>query len=186
MPTPALDDGSLVDLQAGPPSSGRSRRTLRATTVMTGLGLAWLALITGLAVLAPILPIPDPTEGGRPLVARPMGDYLLGTDHLGRDLFARIVYGARTSLTVAILATALSMAVGVPLGLAAGFFRRRTDAVIVAVSDIMLAFPGIVLLLVVAAMAGASTRNLVFGIVFFEVPTYIRVTRANTLSFSQR
>jgi peptide/nickel transport system permease protein len=186
MLAPALEAGAVVDSPPRPASSRRSLRTFRATTVLTGLALAWLAIIAGLAVLAPILPIDDPTEGGRPLLARPLGDYLLGTDHLGRDLFARIVYGARTSLTVAVTSTALAMVVGVPLGLAAGFFRRRTDAVIVALSDIMLAFPGIILLLVVAAMAGASTRNLIFGIAFFEVPTYIRVTRANTLSFSQR
>jgi peptide/nickel transport system permease protein len=185
IPEPA-DFSSIDGVEPGGAAPARSARRMRMPSGMTAVALGWLGLEIGLAVLAPILPIPDPTEGGRPISARPLDGYLLGTDHLGRDMFSRIVHGARTSLTVAVSATGIAMVIGVSLGLAAGFFRRKTDAVIVGVSDVMLAFPGIILLLVIAAMAGASTRNLILGVALFEIPTYIRVTRANTLTFSQR
>jgi peptide/nickel transport system permease protein len=189
---------SAVDTLAveppGPPEDGpqsqasrrRRGRFSRRRGVLATVALGWLVLLVGMVVLAPVLPLPDPTEGGTNVFSPPLDGNLLGTDHLGRDVLSRTVYGARTSLVVAIAATAIALAVGVPLGLAAGFFGKKVDTVVVGLSDIMLAFPSMILLLVIAAMAGASVRNLIIGIAFIELATYIRITRANAIAFSQR
>lgn len=180
-----VSDVALPDVTAVVDSPVDVRRRA-PRQVLTWAAPAWVSLLVALAVLAPVLPIPDPNVGGIPVSARPFGDHFLGTDQLGRDMLSRIIWGARTSLTMAVLAVGLAILVGVPLGLLAGYFRGKVDAVVVAVSDIMLAFPGLVLLLVIAAVVGPSTRNLVLASALFQVPTYIRITRANTMAFAQR
>jgi peptide/nickel transport system permease protein len=162
--------------------SSRSRRfgTLRALAVM------WLASVVGLALLAPILPIPDPTEGGHGVGLPPFGEYFLGTDQLGRDMFSRVVFGARMSLLTVVLSVGMSMIVGLTIGLVVGYVKGKADTVAVATSDVILAFPDLILLMVISVLAAPSVRNLILAIAVFQLPTFIRLGRANTLKISQR
>jgi peptide/nickel transport system permease protein len=181
MSTPELTLGA-------PPRIGRRtrirRRFLRRPMAVTGLVLA--ALFTLMAIFAPLIAPYDAgaTDFGAPL-AGPSGNHLLGTDELGRDTFSRIVYGARASMQVGLLATALAMLVGVPLGLIAGYFRGWRDPVISRITDVMLAFPFIVVAVGLAAIFGPSLTNATIALVFLTMPGILRVTRGETLALRE-
>ena len=108
--------------------------------------------------------------------------YWLGTDTMGRDVAARLIYGARVSLAVGMLSPCIGFFLGGILGCLAGYFRGRLEAVIVAAMDVILAFPGIVLLLAITFYLGPSLRNLVIALGFLTIPAFSRVARAKTLT----
>ncbi len=108
--------------------------------------------------------------------------YRLGTDTMGRDVTSRLIYGARVSLLVGLLAPVIGFLLGGILGCLAGYFRGRMDSIIVAAMDVILAFPGIVLLLALTFYLGPSLRNLVIALGFLTIPAFSRVARANTLT----
>jgi peptide/nickel transport system permease protein len=151
------------------------------------LGLAWLAGLALAAAAARFLPLSDPqaTDVVNRLTP-PGGDFWLGTDQLGRDILARVVFGARVSLTVAIGASLIPATFGTVFGLLAGYFRGRLESVVMGSADIVLAFPGIVLALLVTAYAGASVTNLILVLGFLGIPIYTRIARATTIAFAQR
>ena len=133
------------------------------------LCVVWLVVLAIAAIGASWLPLPDPLETDflHRRVA-PNGDFWLGTDQLGRDTLSRIIFGARVSLSIALAASLLSAFFGVIFGLPAGYFRGRLEDAVVGATDIVLAFPGIILALLVAAYAGASLTNLVLVLGFLE------------------
>ncbi|HWX26816.1 MAG TPA: ABC transporter permease [Steroidobacteraceae bacterium] len=151
------------------------------------LCVVWLVVLATTAIGARWLPLADPLETDflHRRVA-PNGDFWLGTDQLGRDTLSRIIFGARVSLSIAIAASLLSAFFGVFFGLPAGYFRGRLEAGVVGATDIVLAFPPIILLLLVAAYGGASLTNLVLVLGFLGIPGYTRIARATTLNFAQR
>ena len=108
--------------------------------------------------------------------------YRLGTDTMGRDVTSRLIYGARVSILVGLLAPVIGFFLGGILGCLAGYFRGRLDSVIVAAMDVILAFPGIVLLLALTFYLGPSLRNLVIALGFLTIPAFSRVARAKTLT----
>jgi peptide/nickel transport system permease protein len=110
--------------------------------------------------------------------------YLLGTDTMGRDLVSRIVYGSRISLSVGLLAPMIGLLIGGFLGCLAGFYRGLLESTIVAFMDIILAFPGFVLLLAVTFYLGANLQNMIFSLGFLTIPVFCRVARAKTLALS--
>jgi peptide/nickel transport system permease protein len=130
--------------------------------------------------------------------AGPSGDFFMGADTAGRDLFVRIMYGARTSLQVAIIATGLAVAIGVTLGITAGFFGGKIDTLISRVIDIILSLPYLIIALGMAAVCSISKEGclgglvqpglslVVFIIVFFTWPYIARVVRGNTLSIREK
>jgi peptide/nickel transport system permease protein len=149
--------------------------------------VAWTTMVVVLAATANLLPLRNPIETDFTVISNwPDAGYWFGTDHLGRDIFSRSVFGARISLIVGLLAPALGLGVGISLGMAAGYFRGRTESIIVAAMDAIMAFPGILIVLAVTAYVGANTVILILLLGFLTIPAFMRVARANTLVFAQR
>ena len=147
----------------------------------------WIALLALAAIFASLLPLPDPTNidmlGKR---APPSLEHWLGNDQLGRDVLSRLIYGARFSLIVGLLAPVIGVVVGGTLGLLAGYFRGRLETFIVGGMDVLLAFPPLVLALAVTAYLGQSVWNLTWIIGVLGIPAFTRVARAVTLSLGER
>jgi peptide/nickel transport system permease protein len=170
------------------PTTVRSRaagsaklRTLRKNRLaMTG------GVIAGVFVLAALLaPLVAPYDPAQPdfgnVLAAPDWSHWLGTDDLGRDQLSRVVFGARASMQVGVLAVILAFVVGVPLGLLAGYYGKLADSVVSRVTDTMLAFPFLVLAVGLAAVLGPSLTNATIAIGISQIPAVIRITRAETL-----
>jgi peptide/nickel transport system permease protein len=149
--------------------------------------LVWAAMVVVLAATANLLPLQSPIETDFTAISNwPDSSHWFGTDQLGRDIFSRAVFGARISLTVGLLAPAFGLGVGMSLGLAAGYFRGRTESIIAAAMDAIMAFPGILIVLAVTAYVGANSAILILLLGFLTIPAFMRVARANTLVFAQR
>jgi peptide/nickel transport system permease protein len=148
---------------------------------------AWIAVIALAAIVADALPLPSPTDidllGKRAL---PSAEHWLGNDQLGRDVLARLVYGARVSLTVGLLAPVIGVSVGGCLGMLAGYFRGRLETFVVGGVDVLLAFPPLVFALAVTTYLGQSILNITLVIGILGIPAFTRVARAVTLSLSER
>lgn len=165
--------------------SGLRGRTRGRGTLIFGIAVISVMVLAGL--LAPVIAPFDPTEiHARDGLQPPSSTYLLGTDNLGRDIFSRILYAARTSLLVALGSVAVSGAIGVPLGLVAGYAGGKVDSVIMRVLDAILAFPVILLAILVVATLGTETINLVLTIGFVFIPYFTRLVRAYVLSLKER
>ena len=166
-------------------SPARPRR--RRVNGLLVAALAWIALIALAAILADVLPIMSPTDmdmlGKR---EPPSAEHLLGTDQLGRDMLSRLIYGARISLTVGLLAPVVGLVVGGALGMMAGYLGGRFEALTVGAVDVLLAFPPLVFALAVTAYLGQSVFNLTLVIGVLSIPAFTRVARATTLSLTQR
>jgi peptide/nickel transport system permease protein len=148
---------------------------------------AWLGAVVLAAVFAPLLPLWDPTiPDYRNVFGGITPTHWLGGDTLGRDTFSRVVYGARASLLVGICAVGIGAIVGGVLGMIAGYFGGRTERVLAWVTDVVLAFPGLVLIIAIVAILGANLPHLIGGLAILSVPTFIRLTRATTLVVAQR
>lgn len=141
-----------------------------------------LALVVLAALLAPVLAPYGPTDVhfDTPFQKPGTVGFPLGTDNLGRDVLSRMLYGARASLEVGILAVVVSTVVGVPLGLVSGYWRRA-DAVVSRLTDVALAFPFLILAVGLAAIRGASLSNAVLALGIAHIPQMIRVVRGETL-----
>lgn len=151
------------------------------------LPLSWLLLLISAAIAAPWLGVDDP--GKMDFVATaspPSANHLLGTDVLGRDILSRVLYGARVSLTVGFFAPAVGMVVGLFLGMLAGYYRGKLEAVIVIAIDTLLAVPGLVILLLFSLIFGGSLTNVTIGLGILFIPIFARISRANTLVFAER
>lgn len=105
-----------------------------------------------------------------------------GTDELGRDVLSRLIFGARISMTIGLISVGVALVIGVTLGLLSGYMGGWADNLIMRVIDILLAFPGILLAVVIAGTLGPGLRNVMIAVGIFSVPTYARVVRASTLS----
>ncbi|HEY9334138.1 MAG TPA: ABC transporter permease [Kribbella sp.] len=156
------------------------RRILHNPLALTGLAV--LAFAVFLAVFANWLAPHEPTQTQLDHAFAPPGTvgHLLGTDDLGRDVLSRIMFGLRASLHVGVLAVAFSLVVGVPLGLIAGYFRT-IDALISRLTDLVLAFPFLILAVGLAAIRGASLGNAAIAIGIAQIPGMIRIVRSETL-----
>ena len=151
------------------------------------LSVTWLGFILFLAVFANVLPLDSPTHiAGRINLMPFSSGHLLGTDYLGRDTLSRIAYGARVSLTVGFIAVGVGMAIGGVLGLVSGFYRGRVESVGMFFVDALLAFPALILVIALTVFLGQSLRNVTIAIAVVSIPAFARVTRAATLTFSER
>ncbi|WP_432179301.1 ABC transporter permease [Streptomyces sp. NBC_00063] len=160
--------------------SAKLRALRKNRLAMTG------GVIAGVFVLAALLaPLVAPYDPAQPdfgnVLAAPDWSHWLGTDDLGRDQLSRVVFGARASMQVGVLAVILAFVVGVPLGLLAGYYGKFADSVVSRVTDTMLAFPFLVLAVGLAAVLGPSLTNATIAIGISQIPAVIRITRAETL-----
>ncbi|WP_166353264.1 ABC transporter permease [Phytoactinopolyspora limicola] len=116
----------------------------------------------------------------------PSGEHLLGLDQYGRDILSRLMHGARVSLAVGLLAVSMALVVGIPLGIAAGYFGGWVETAIMWVVDVMLSIPGIILALLFVALFGSGVVNMSIAIAIGFVPTFARLSHSPTLSYRQR
>ena len=163
-------------------------RPRRGRGVVFWLALGWLAVVVLVALTASWLPLRDPDKQDLAnRLAPPFGDgHVLGTDGLGRDVLARLAFGARVSLIISVSAVSIGMLVGGTIGLAVGFFRGWFESVTMWALNVILAFPGLVLLLGLVAFVGQSLTAITLVVGFLSVPIYARVARAATLAASQQ
>lgn len=185
---------TLVLLVVGGWRYGKSTLALfRQMTWGVKTAAIWLVVIVLGAIFADWLPLKDPTAqafltgSGATSNEAPSGRFLFGTDALTRDIFSRVVYGARVSIVVALAAVTCGVLVGGFLGALVGYLRGKTEAFVMSAVDVILAFPGLVLLL--ALVTFLETRSLfVISVVIglLSIPPYTRVSRANSLSVSRR
>ena len=147
--------------------------------------LAVLVLICGSAVLAPVIAPYDPEAIVGPFGAPPGGEFLLGTDQIGRDMLSRLLYAARTSLFAGVLATLIATALGVFLGLLAGYFGGLADILIMRFTDMVMSFPYILLVLVAAAIFKPGLWSIILILGFVDWPGIARLVRGNVLSLRE-
>jgi peptide/nickel transport system permease protein len=179
------------DAVAAPGVETRSRRQDFLRTFFSNrlalFGAAAMAVFILMAVFAPLIAPYDPLQqdlAGK--FAPPSRAHLMGQDELGRDILSRVIYGARVSLTAGLAAVALATGVGTVIGLVAGYFGRWSDSVLMRLMDVLLAFPSILLAIVIVSVLGPSLPNamLAVGIVF--VPQMARVVRSAVISVRER
>jgi peptide/nickel transport system permease protein len=180
-----VDVASLEDAPAAEPAASvvaRSRRGLPAGVVVA---LVWLTLVTLAAIFADLLPLPGYQAPAAPPRTGPFQDWdvPLGTDGLGRDILSRLVYGARASLAVSLVAVSVGVVIGGAAGLVAGFYRGGVDRVAQVFADTILAMPALVLLLALAALFNPSLTTLIGGLTVVSIPAIFRIARANTMRF---
>lgn len=157
-------------------------------TLSVRLALAWLGLVALLALSAAWWPLPAPDQIHWESLAQEPGSsgHLLGTDNLGRDIASRLLHGARVSLLVGLVVPCIGLLAGGALGIVAGYYRGAVDALIVAAIDTLLAFPRLVLLMVVAFVFGSSLLSLTLALGLVSAPAVARIARALTLRVAQR
>src|SRR5262245_26735210 len=146
------------------------------------VGLSIIAAMCAVAVVAPMLAPYDPAKSSVLFLQGPSAGHWLGTDDLGRDIFSRVLYGARTSLVIGVGASLLAVLVGAPVGLVAGYLGGRVDALAVQIVDLFIALPGLVLALIITVMVGPSLQNLVLILGFVMWPVVARLVRGQTLA----
>lgn len=152
-----------------------------------GVSALIIIAIVALAVLAEVLQPAHPDfQDASAVLQSPSIGHPFGTDHIGRDVFSRVMHGARVSLTVGFGAVAIGIAVAAMIGITSGFFGGWVDLVLQRVVDILMAFPSLVLILLVVAIFGATTTNVILAISLFIIAAPSRVVRAEVLSVSQR
>jgi len=149
--------------------------------------LAYLCFVAAIALFAPIIaPYRYDAQDASAVLQPPSDVHLLGTDELGRDVFSRLVYGARVSLTVVLQVELLEVLIGVTLGLLAGYFRGRWDTVIMRFTDMMFAFPDILLAILIVAILGPGLHNVFIALALTGWPSMARVVRSQTLALRER
>jgi ABC-type dipeptide/oligopeptide/nickel transport system permease subunit len=155
------------------------RRFLRRRLAMLGLVLVTAFVL--LAVIGPLLTGDPEEQDFSTTLAGPSAVHLLGTDDLGRDVLSRIAHGAQVSLLAGVLSTALALVLGVPIGFLAGFYRGWLDPVVMRINDVLLAFPFLVFAVGLAAILGASLRNVVIALAVAQIPAVVRIARGEAL-----
>ena len=146
------------------------------------LGAAIVLLVILMALFAPAVATHDPAAQASKRLLPPSADHFMGTDELGRDVFSRVVFAARTSLYVGLLSVSLAIVLGVTAGVLAGYIGGRFDSVMVGIMDVIFAFPTLVLAIVITGLLGPSLTNAMLAIGVVYSPTFARVARGSVLS----
>lgn len=156
------------------------------------MSAAWVIAVVLAAIFADLLPLSESHDISvtinEPIRERPdlLSDHPFGTDASGLDILGGVIYGARVSLTVGLGAVLIGMTLGAAVGIAAGYYRGKVDTAVSLLTDSMLAFPPLILLLAMVAVMDPNVRNVTVALAVISIPTYVRLARANTLVFAQR
>ena len=151
------------------------------------VGMVIIALFVFAAVFAPLLAPYDPTE--QEILLRrqtPSSLHWMGLDEVGRDIFSRVIYGARISLQIGLMSVSMAILIGSVLGAIAGFVGGWLDNLIMRLMDILLAFPGLLLAIAVVSILGPGLMNMLYAIAFVSIPSYARIMRASVLSVKEQ
>lgn len=173
----------LSTLSRGMRSRAGARRMIRALRRrwISGFGLVLVIILLVVAIFAPLIAPYSPLKLMGPITAPPNASHWLGTDQLGRDELSRIIFGARASLVVAVAASALSLFVGGVIGMLAGYYGRAVDIVLMRIVDVFMAFPFIILAILIVAAIGPGTRNVILAIGLTGWTATARILRGETL-----
>ena len=180
---------STVDATALTNPRARRRVLLRKRFLRRPMAVGGLIVVVTFVVVAALAPIVAPYSAGatdfNSLLSHSSSKHLLGTDELGRDDLSRLIWGARASMQAGFLATVLAMIVAVPIGMAAGYYRGWIDTVIARLTDVLLAFPFIILAVGLAAILGPSLTNATIALGVAAMPGLIRIARGETLALRE-
>ncbi len=180
---------TAVDTVALTSPRARRRRLLRKRFLRRPMAVAGLLVVLAFVVAAIFAPLLAPYGAGttdfNALLAHPSGKHLLGTDALGRDVLSRILWGARASMQAGFFATMLALVIAVPIGMVAGYYRGWVDTVVARVTDVLLAFPFLILAVGLAAILGPSLLNATLALGIGAVPPLIRIARGETLALRE-
>jgi peptide/nickel transport system permease protein len=180
----AIDAGSAITL-ADDTIESPARRALRRLFKRKGavFGLVIIALFIAVAILAPLFAPYDPTAQSWTAVRKaPSAAHWFGTDELGRDVLARVIFGARASLLAGVISVAIALSIGVPLGLIAGYLGGPVDMLLSRITDAMLACPFLILAIALAAFLGPSLGNAMIAIGITTTPILVRLTRGQVMA----
>lgn len=180
---------SAVDTVTLTSPRARRRRLLRTRFLRRPMAVAGLVVVLAFVVTAIFAPLLAPYSAGatdfNALLAHPSAKHLLGTDSLGRDVLSRIIWGARASMQAGFFSTVLAILVAVPIGMIGGYYRGWVDTVVARVTDVLLAFPFLILAVGFAAIFGASLLNATLALGIGAVPGLIRIARGETLALRE-
>jgi peptide/nickel transport system permease protein len=156
------------------------RQLGRSRLALPGLLIVLIFVFCG--AFAPLIAPYDPYKNDlMNVLMPPSAEHWFGTDELGRDLLSRILHGARISLVEGLLSVALAMAIGVPIGLVSGYAGGSIDAIMMRIVDVLLAFPGVLLAIVIISILGPGLTNAIIAVAIYTVPIFARLARASTL-----
>ena len=167
-------------LVATHPSVIALRKLRRSRLALPGLFIVLLFVVCGL--FAPFIAPYDPYKNDlMNVLMPPSAEHWFGTDELGRDLFSRVIYGARISLIEGVFSVGLAMVIGVPIGIVSGYVGGRIDAIIMRLIDVLLAFPGVLLAIVIISVLGPGLTNAIIAVAVYTIPIFARLARGSTL-----
>ena len=180
---------TAVDTVAITSPRTRRRRLLRKRFLRRPMAVAGLLVVIGFVVMAAgapwLAPYPPGATDFNSLIAPPSAEHLLGTDALGRDVLSRIIWGARASIQAGFFATMLALLIAVPIGLVAGYYRGWVDTVVARVTDVLLAFPFIILAVGLSAILGPSLLNATIALGVGAAPGIVRIARGETFALRE-
>lgn len=172
---------SRTAIEERSPLSQAMRRFLKRTSAVIGLFV--VVFFIAVAIFAPYISPYDPLATGFLTVRKPPTFlHIFGTDDLGRDVLARVIFGARASLLAGVVSVAIALGLGVPIGMMSGYVGRWVDGLLMRITDAMLACPFLILAIALAAFLGPSLTNAMIAIGISAMPIFIRLSRAQTLS----
>ena len=172
---------SALALPRHSPTRLALRQLRRSRLALPGLAIVLVFVVCG--AFAPLIAPYDPYQNDlMNVLMPPSAEHWFGTDELGRDLLSRVIHGARISLIEGVLSVALAVVAGVPLGMVSGYLGGRIDAVIMRTIDVLLAFPGVLLAIVIISVLGPGLTNAILAVAVYTIPIFARLARGSTLT----
>jgi peptide/nickel transport system permease protein len=178
---PRLDQAVAADIKRRGRERLWWRRLLRDVPAM--IALVILVSFVVIAIFAPVLAPHDPLDTNPRAKSEPIftSGHLLGTDQVGRDILSRLIYGSRLTLTIGMVGALFSAGIGLLIGVIAGYFKGWTDTLVMRAIDVLMAFPDILLAIVIVAILGPNLQNAIVAIAILGVPFYVRLVRGDVI-----